>query len=33
MVHRENNGKKKDNKEVKKHFKCFFQQEERYIKK
>ena len=24
MVHTENNEKKKDNKEVKKHFKCFF---------
>ena len=26
MVHTENNEKKKDNKEVKKHFKCFFYQ-------
>ena len=33
MVHTENNEKKKDNKEVKKHFKCFFLPEERYTKK
>ena len=32
MVHTENNEKKKDNKEVKKHFK-FFLPEERYTKK
>ena len=32
MVHTENNEKKKDNKEVKKHFNCFLT-EERFKKK